>query len=318
MSERLLITGGTGFVGSHLAEHLTSEAPGWDLHLTSFGSPTQGAELGLPSSQLHQLDLTEIKAVEALLAHLRPDVIIHLAALASVGNSFSQAAAVLSNNIVLQQQLLDAITRIVPKARLLIVSSAEVYGHSAPDEFPIDESHPLRPINPYGVSKAAQDLLAQSYFYSHQLDVVRVRPFNHTGERQSPAFALPAFARQIVAVERGEQAVIKVGNLTPERDVSDVKDVVRAYWLLVNQGVAGEVYNLGSGQARSMESILNEMIGLAQVSIKYQVDEKLWRAAELARMVADASKLKALGWSPEIPFATTLSRLLNWWRAQPS
>lgn len=311
----VLITGGTGFVGSHLIEYLT-QLPGLEVHTTSYGDIPTYLEGSIDASHIHTVDLTDRSATITVLKTVKPDVIVHLAAFAAVGSSYEQAARVLQNNIILQQQFLSSAAEVTPTARILAVSSAEVYGISEPAELPINELHPLRPINPYAVSKVAQDLLAYSYTISHKLDIVRVRPFNHIGERQTTAFAIPSFASQIVAIERGEQQSLRVGNLDAQRDITDVKDMVRAYWLLVEQGRSSEVYNVGTGRSVSMQNVVEQLQHMAKVKITVVSDPERQRPADIPIMTADSSKIASLGWQPTIELETSLERILDWWRQQ--
>ena len=318
MSERILITGGTGFVGSHLFEHLlgSTDLSKTSIHLTHYGSMDANQEVDFSSAKLHAINLLEYDRVLELFELVKPTQVYHLAALASVGQSFDQASKVITANTQLQLNVLEAIAKVVPSCRVLIIGSAEEYGVSLPDELPISENHPLRPVNPYGVSKVTQDLLAYSYTISHSLQIVRVRPFNHTGERQTAQFAIPAFASQIVEVERGTQESVMVGSLEAKRDISDVLDVAKAYELLMRQGKVGEVYNLGSGFSISMKEVLAMMIQLSTSQIITAEDQVRMRPSDIPIMVADISRIKELGWQPTIPLENTLQRVLEWWRKQ--
>ena len=318
--KRILITGGTGFAGSHLVEHLlanpTDEAQ--ILHVTHFGNrlPKMFDSFGV--DQVHRVDLQNAQLVHDLLQAVQPTEIYHLAAIASVASSYSRAALVIQNNTSVQLNLLESMQRFAPEARLLVIGSAEEYGISLPNELPITEEHPLRPINPYAVSKVTQDLLAYSYFISSKLNIVRVRPFNHTGERQTTDFVIPSFISQIVKIERAEQTRLYVGNLDVKRDISDVKDVVAAYQVVMEKGDAGAVYNIGSGQSVSMRDVLDTLVSMATIPIDIQVDEAKVRPMDIPDMVADISKMKEIGWIPMIERDETLKRVLHWWRAQPS
>lgn len=309
----ILITGGTGFVGSHLVEYLLSTGQ-TNAHVTAYGSLDSFVSTLLPPEQIHNLDLTDQIATAALFQELKPTVVYHLAAFSSVGSSFEIVSQVIQNNTQLQLNVLDAIRQITPQARALIIGSAEEYGVSEPSEIPISEVHPLRPSNPYAVSKVTQDLLAYAYTQAYDLDIVRVRPFNHTGERQSTAFAIPAFIEQIIKIEQGKQATLHVGNLEAVRDFTDVKDVVAAYNLLVEHGLKGEVYNLGSGQGRSLREVVELLQSFATCSIALETDASRLRPSDVPVMIADSSKIRALGWKPSIPLETTLERMLEWTR----
>lgn len=309
-----LITGGTGFVGRHLTEYLLATQADTDWHLTSFGRnrefPTDLAE----KVTIHQLDLTDLNATQTLVNQINPNKIYHLASISLVGGSFEQGSQIMQNNIKLQLNLLEAIKQMPTPARLLNIGSADGYGISLPTELPIKEDHPFRPVNPYAVSKVSQDLLAYAYATAHRLPVIRVRPFNHTGEGQLPVFVVPEFCRQIAAVERGEAEVVKVGDLSAIRDFTDVKDMVKAYALLMERGEVGEVYNIGSGVGIKIGDILERLIKLAKVEIKVEQDTSRLRPSDISEMVADSSKIVKLGWQPQIQLDKTLERVLNYWR----
>lgn len=309
---RILVTGGTGFAGSFLVEHLL--ASGFtDIHVTSL-TPSTETWL-LPAEHIHAVDLSQADSVRDLIKKLQPTQIYHLAALSEVGNSFNQAAKTITNNTLLQLNILEAVREFTPQARLVIVGSAQEYDiHKPIPATGIDEEHPLGPANPYAVSKVTQDLLALSYHYSYQLDVVIARPFNHIGERQAPAFAIPSFAQQIVAVERGQQSEIKIGNLDAIRDFTDVKDVVRAYAVLMEKGSVGQAYNIGSGHGVSMKKILDQLISLANQEIPVTTDPTKLRPHDAPSVITNISKISALGWQPQIPLEDTLKRVIEYWR----
>jgi GDP-4-dehydro-6-deoxy-D-mannose reductase len=320
MSDRVLITGGTGFAGSHLIEYLLAQGQ-TDIHTTSFGSSTGFVHEILPSDHIHKVDLTSGEATSALLTKLQPTVIYHLAAFATVGTSFGQAANVLENNLKLQLSLLEAVKASATKPRVLVVGSGMEYDvllaqAERPQANPLllSELDRLGPISPYAVSKVMQDLLGLSYHYSYSLDIVRARPFNHIGERQTDEFAIPSFAAQIVAVEQGKKQQLEVGNLSAVRDFTDVKDVVVAYKLLIEQGKNGEVYNIGSGRGSTMQEILDQLCALSTTTIKVVSDPAKFRPLDVPSMVADNGKIAALGWQPRIALADTLQRIVEYWR----
>lgn len=320
-STSILITGGTGFVGSHLVEELLHQ--GFEnIFVTNYGPESGHVGTLLPSERIVPLNLTDREAVYALLQRLQPQAIFHLASIAVVGDSFEKAAKIFQNNISLQLNLFDAVKEVSSHTRILTVGSGAEYGMIQPgmtqpqETVQITEDFPLQPINPYAVSKVTQDLLGLSYFLSYGLDIVRTRPFNHTGERQTSDFAIPAFAKQIVQFERGELEKLSVGNLEGIRDFTDVKDVVKAYILLMEKGEAGEVYNIGSGQGYSMRKILDMMIELSGRPISVEIDPQKMRPLDVPVVIADYRKLKALGWMPEIGLRETLERVLIEWRGR--
>ena len=310
----ILITGGTGFAGSHLVEYLL-ELGFTNVHVTTYAAKNSFVEQLLPASQVHQLNLTDLAATLSLFQQLQPQQIYHLAAFASVGTSYDKAVQTMSNNSLLQWSVLEALRLSCPTARLLAVGSAQEYDFfQIKGEQTIDEQTPLGPINPYGVSKVDQDLLALSYAYSYDLDIVRVRPFNHTGERQTREFAIPEFARQIVAIEKGEQSELQVGNLSVVRDMSDVKDVVKAYVSVMKKGNKREVYNIGSGQGHSMQEILELLISQASIPVHVVQDASRLRPLDVPYVVANIDKITALGWQPQISLTATVARVLEYWR----
>jgi GDP-4-dehydro-6-deoxy-D-mannose reductase len=316
----ILITGGTGFAGSHLVELLLESYSAENIHVTSYSSKTTIVDSLLAPQNIHQLNLRDVAATKSLIAAIKPDQIYHLAAIAQVGGSFGKAAEVFTNNFQLQFSLLEAVKETAPKSKVLIVGSAQEYdvitAAKQNKQVLLDENAPLGPSNPYGVSKVTQDLLALSYFYSYQLSIVRVRPFNHIGERQSLGFAVADFAQQIVAVERGDQTEIKVGNLEAERDFTDVKDMVSAYKIVMEKGKLGEAYNIGSGKGVSIQFILDSLVSLSDAAVLVVVDSTKLRPLDVKSIVANTEKIQSLGWKPEIPLDTTLQRVLDYWRSQ--
>jgi len=309
---KVLVTGASGFAGSHLVEALVAEKK-HEVFGTVYGTPGYIGDI-LDAQHIVAIDLTSQEKVQELFQSIKPDYVFHLAAFAAVGNSFEKALITIQNNTVLQMNLLEAVRQYCPDSRLLIVGSAEEYGISKPEEVPINENHPFRPANPYAVSKVSQDLLAYAFAQSYHLNIVRVRPFNHIGERQTPDFAIPAFAQQIVRIERGEQQKLQVGNLDAIRDFTDVKDVVSAYMLLMEKGQVGEVYNIGSGVGRKMLDMLNMLVSQAKVAVPIEQDQEKLRPIDVPIVIADVSKLKSLGWKIDHPIEETLSRVLEWWR----
>ncbi|OGV96079.1 hypothetical protein A2W24_00890 [Microgenomates group bacterium RBG_16_45_19] len=313
--KRVLITGISGFAGSHLAESLVRKKK-YEIYGTVFGDGYQ--PVGVPKHQLVKLNLIDREATLTLIKKIQPEWIFHLAALSSPAKSFFDPRETLTNNIEAQVNILDGALGDKKIERLLVIGSAEEYGQVTENDLPIDEKVNLNPVSPYAVSKIAQDFLGRQYFLSHQLPVIRVRPFNHTGERQAPLFVVPAFAKQIAEIEKSKtEATMKVGNLKSYRDFSDVKDMVEAYRLAMEQGKLGEVYNLGSGQAYQIERVLTELLLMSRVKIKVVTDPKRWQPSDVPKLVADSGKFKRLtGWQTTIPFSETLTRVLDYWRKQ--
>lgn len=308
---RLLITGINGFVGGHLADYLlhTGGDDIWGL--------ARSSTLAWPHLHGHvqfvQADLLAPAQVSQALAQVRPDVIFHLASQTFIPESFRDPAATLSTNIFAQLHLFLATIEHRLTSRMLVVTSNEVYGRVPPAGMPINEDTPLRPATPYGVSKAAQDLLASQYHQSHQLDIVRVRPFNHIGPRQTERFVAASFACQIARIEQGLQSpIIQVGDLSTQRDFTDVRDMVRAYALAVTAGESGQVYNLGSGQPVAIQTLLDTLVAASQVAVEIQRDPARIRPVDLPLVACDATRFRQrTGWQPAIPLTQTLHDILE-------
>ncbi len=320
LDSKILITGGTGFVGSHLVEELLHRGYS-QVYVTSFSGKGDYVGELLDNDHILKADLSNRDETLDLFESIQPEVIFHLASIAVVGDSFEKAAQIFQNNISLQLNVLDAIKTHVPTAKTLVIGSGAEYGvipqpkfNTSNQELTISEDFPLNPANPYAVSKVTQDLLALSYVYSYDLDIVRARPFNHIGERQTTDFAVPAFAQQIINIERGKQHSIQVGNLDSIRDFTDVKDVVKAYIRLLEKGTKGEVYNVGSGQGYSMREILDKMCSYSSATIQIEIDQNRVRPLDVPVAIADNTKLKTLGWKPVIAIEQTLERILDEWR----
>jgi GDP-4-dehydro-6-deoxy-D-mannose reductase len=312
----------TGFAGSHLADFLVQE-PG--LQVYGVGLPSDstrnldhllGREDGRVS--LQRIDLNDYAATLALLDAVQPNLIFHLAAQASIGRSWSHPAETLVNNMTAQVNILQAVVESGLGPRILVVGSADEYGLVAAEDLPIDEETPLRPLNPYAVSKVAQDYLGLQYHLSHDLPIVRVRPFNHVGPRQGPGFVVPDFCLQIAEVEAGRRApILRVGNLAARRDFTDVRDMVRGYFLALTRGVPGQVYNIGSGQACAIEAILAQLVALSSASLRIETDPERLRPSDVPELVCDARRFReATGWQPSYTLTQTLSDALNDWRAR--
>jgi GDP-4-dehydro-6-deoxy-D-mannose reductase len=313
---RVLITGITGFVGSHLAEFALAQ--GTQVFGSSrWRSKTENVDHLRDRVELIECDLRDLSSVQHLLETSNPDLIFHLAAQSFVHASWHAPAETMTTNIISQVNLLEALCARRSTARFLVVGSSEEYGLAFEDELPIKETNPLRPLSPYAVSKVAQDLMGYQYFMSYRLPIVRTRGFNHEGPRRGDVFATSNFARQIAEIEAGRrEPVIHVGNLAARRDYTDVRDIIRGYWLLLQQGEPGEVYNLASGRAWVIQEILDFLLGESRVrSIAVKEDPARLRPSDVPVLVGDAAKArKAVGWAPEIPFERTLRDLLGYWR----
>lgn len=305
----VLITGATGFAGGHLIESLAGSH-----RLVGWGRSTPRPELAhLVESQT--VDLLDREQVRQAIASLKPATIFHLAGAPQVAESWRDTTKPLAGNVLATAHLLDAVRRAGLACRVVVTGSAAVY---APSDTPIKEGGSLAPGNPYALSKLAQEQLAMRAFADDGLDVVMVRPFNHTGPRQPPAFVAPSMARQIALIEKGDvEPVIRVGNLDARRDFTDVRDVVRAYTSLAAAGKTGEIYNVGSGVGRSIQSLLDALRSRARVEVRVEVDPERLRPAETSALVADTTKLRErTGWHPEISFESMLDDLLGYWRSE--
>jgi GDP-4-dehydro-6-deoxy-D-mannose reductase len=313
---KALITGAGGFVGGHLCTHLLAHTD-WDLVGTVYPHPvdTQPAD---PRLRLVHADLRDLAGVQALVDQVQPSHIFHLAAQSFVPASFADPWDTLENNIRAQLNLLEAVRRSGREVWVLVVGSNEEYGAPGPDELPLTETSPLRPNNPYAVSKVTQDFLGFQYYAAYGLPVVRVRPFNHTGPGQAPRFVAPAFASQIAHIEAGlQEAVMMVGNLDAARDFTDVRDIVRAYHLAVTQGEPGEVYNLASGRAQPVQGLLETLLSYSRVEIRVERDPDRYRPVDVPVVYGNAEKFRQrTGWEPQIRFEQTLQDVLDYWREQ--
>lgn len=310
---RALITGITGFAGGCLAQILIDQGDEvfgvsrWRRH----GLEHLNREI-VPLTT----DLRDPTVVDNILSDIRPDVIYHLAGQAFVPTAWADPWATIESNIRPQLNILQAMVQQKSKARLLVVASNQVYGHVKKEDLPVTEETPFRPENPYGVSKVAQDMLGLQYYLSHNIDVIRVRAFNHIGPRQSSSFVASSFAKQIAEIEAGlTEPVIAVGNLEAERDFTDVYDVTRAYALLMEKGEAGEVYNVGTGKAHSIHYLLDILLSCSSAKIDIQQDTERLRPSDVSIIYADNRKLCATtGWQATFTFEESLRRVLDYWR----
>ncbi|MFQ3535626.1 MAG: GDP-mannose 4,6-dehydratase [Aggregatilineales bacterium] len=311
-----LITGAGGFVGRHLLTYLCQHMSHLTLHGTLFSSSERRTDLEALGCQLWTLDLRDAEAVRDLLAQVRPERIYHLAGQAFVPRSFAAPWETLEVNIRGTLNLLEAARTLGLAARILVVSSADIYGAAPPDALPLTESAPFIPSSPYSVSKIAQDMLAWQFARAHSMYIVRARPFNHIGTGQNIDFAVPNWASQIAAIELGQrEPVVSVGNLDAARDFTDVRDVVRAYALALERGTAGAVYNVCSGTPQTMQHILETLISLSQTPIAVRVDPERVRPIEIPTLYGSYARLKAdTDWQPQISLAQSLRDVLNEWR----
>ncbi|MFQ5575446.1 MAG: GDP-mannose 4,6-dehydratase [Anaerolineae bacterium] len=311
---RVLITGITGFAGGHLAMHLARntavELYGIDRNATRLPAALQGR------ATVFEGDLLVESFVKEVLQQVRPTAVFHLAGQAFVPAAWENPWETFQLNVLPQLNLFKASLELGLTARFVTVTSGKLYGHVPPERMPLNEETPFQPDNPYDLSKVTQDLMARQYFFSHNLPVIRARPFNHIGPRQSPNFVTSSFARQIARAEAGlALPVVKVGNLSAARDFSDVRDVVRAYALLMDNGRPGQAYNIGSGRAVTIRQILDMLVGMSRVTIKVEPDPARMRPVDQPISYGDIGKIAAhVGWRPEISLEESLRQVLDYWR----
>jgi GDP-4-dehydro-6-deoxy-D-mannose reductase len=312
---RTLVTGITGFAGSHLAEFLLEE--GHEVFgARRLRSPLANVSHLQGKLTLLDTELTDQTSVDSLLEQAKPDLIFHLAAMSFVKASWAYPGFTLFNNLSSQLCIFEAIRSLKLDPRIQIAGSSEEYGHAEESELPLREDSPLRPMSPYGVSKVAQDMLAYQYFQSYGLKTIRTRAFNHTGPRRGEVFASSSFAKQIAEIELGKrEPVIRVGNLDAQRDFSDVRDVVRAYYFACTKGEPGEVYNICSGKSVTIREMLDILLGLAKCKVRVETDASRLRPSDVQLLRGDATKFqRAVGWAPKYDLPTTLADLLDYWR----
>ncbi|PKQ28059.1 MAG: GDP-mannose 4,6-dehydratase [Candidatus Anoxymicrobium japonicum] len=315
---KVLITGITGFVGSHLAEYCLARGDVEVFGTVRWRSRMDNVEGITDDITLMDCDLKDSVAVRHCLAQVKPDYIFHLAAQSYVPTSWKAPVETICTNMVSEINLFEAMRELhlVDSTRIQLAGSSEEYGMVFADEIPIKETNPLRPLSPYGVSKVGQDLLGYQYHMSYGLYVVRTRAFNHTGPRRGDVFVSSNFSRQIATIEKGKvEPVIKVGNLDARRDFTDVRDMVKAYWLALERGEVGEVYNLGSGTDVTIKKMLDILLSFSDIKIETLKDPERMRPSDVQILLADTTKFFDLtGWKPEIPLEKTLEDLLNYWR----
>lgn len=316
---KVLITGASGFVGHHLAAYLTSEG-GYSLYGTTYGDDPSST-LTQQLSAIYQLDIRDAGAVLEMLREVQPDLIVHLAAQSHVPTAFRNPWGTLDTNIRGTLNILEAMKSLeLHDTSMVNVISSAIYGVVQPDDLPINERQPFNPGDPYAVSKITQDSLGIQYANAYNLKVMQARAFNHTGPGQRASFAIPSFAMQIARIEQGlAPPVLKVGNLAPERDYTDVRDMVRAYVMIGLRGKPGEAYNVASGVAKSMATYVDYLLQIATVDIRIEVDEDRLRPIDLPCLSGDSTKLRQhTGWEPQIPIKQTLRDVLERSRQQVS
>jgi GDP-4-dehydro-6-deoxy-D-mannose reductase len=314
--ERVLITGITGFVGSHLSEFLLDK--GFEVHgIERWRSRTENIDHIKDKINLIRADMRDAHSIKEVISKVEPHYIFHLAAQSYVPMSWTAPADTLETNIIGTVNLFEAVRKTNIDPKIHVAGSSEEYGMVYPNEVPIKETNPLRPLSPYGVSKVAQDKLSYQYNKSYGLKTVVTRAFNHTGPRRGEVFVTSNFCKQVVEIEKGlKEPIIKVGNLDSKRDFSDVRDVVNAYYLALQKCDFGDVYNVCSGKAISMKELLDIILNLSNVKdIKIVEDSARMRPSDVQILQGDYTKFKEkTGWHPKIPFDKTMKDLLDYWR----
>ncbi len=308
---KALIIGGGGFVGKYLAFHLHNDCK-WNVSVTKIEKET----IDLDYVDIFNLDILDIEAVKAVIKEVMPDYIFHLAAQSSVYLAWKNPALTVDINIKGAINLLDAIRSIEEyNPKILLVGSGEEYGHIRESETPVSEENVLRPGNIYAVTKAAQNFIGRIYADAYKMNIIMVRAFNHIGPGQLPNFVVSDFCKQVAEIEKEGKGVIKVGNLSAMRDFTDVRDVVRAYSLLIKKGKSGETYNVGSGKAVSIDEILKMIIDISGADITVEIDENKLRPVDIKIIEADISKLVSeTGWKRNFKLEETIFDTLEFWR----
>ncbi len=313
---KVLITGITGFVGSHLADFLLGKGNIEVYGIERWRSNCENIEHIEDKIRLIECDIRDSSSVKKVVEEVRPERIFHLAAQSFVFTSWHAPAETLTTNIIGELNIFEAIRELGINPKIHIAGSSEEYGMVDKSELPIKETNSLRPLSPYAVSKVGQDLLGYQYYMSHGLNIISTRAFNHTGPRRGEVFVCSDFAKQIARIKKGKQEpVISVGNLEAIRDFSDVRDIVKAYWLAMEKCKSGEVYNICSGRGYKISEVLEILLLLSKVNVKIRQNPNKMRPCDVPILVGDSSKFrKQTGWKPEIPFEQTLKDLLVYWR----
>ncbi|MEE9257288.1 MAG: GDP-mannose 4,6-dehydratase [bacterium] len=318
MAERVLITGITGFAGSHLVEYLLTLDGVEVFGFRRWRSRTEHIDHLTEQVSIIECDLRDQSSVSRALEEIRPEKIFHLAAQSFVPTSWNAPEESLHTNIIGALHLFEGVRQAGIDPMIQVACSSEEYGMVHPEEVPIKETNPLRPLSPYAVSKVGADMLAYQYFQSFGMKIVRTRGFNHTGPRRGDVFVCSNFAKQIAEIEKGRrEPVIRVGNLEARRDFTDVRDMVRAYWLSLIHCEPGEAYNISSDVSRPIQEVLDMLLARSEARVRVETDPSRLRPSDVQILQGDSTKFRdATGWRPEIPFEQTLQDILDYWRAR--
>lgn len=310
MMKKALVIGAAGFVGNYLVNELHNNS------IAPYVTKLPHEEFKGQFAQIYDLDILDKDAVVDVLYEIQPDYVFHLAAQSSVGVAWKNPQLTVDVNIKGSINVMDAVRELYYKPRILLIGSGEEYGHIRSEETPIVEENVLRPGNIYAATKACQNMIGSIYAKAYDMELMMVRAFNHIGPGQAPLFVVSDFCKQVAEIEKGiREPVIMVGNLAAKRDFTDVRDVVRAYVKLIQEGKAGETYNVGSGNAQEIRQILEKVVAMSERKIRVETDPNKIRPVDVPIIEADISKLNGLtGWKPEIPIEQTIRETLDYWR----
>lgn len=311
---KVMIIGITGFAGTFMHQLLAHIE---DINLYgTFRHSTKNRNIAdnFAKATLFECDVNDFYSIEKVLSEVQPDIIFHFASYVSVFSSFKNPLPTFQTNIIGTTNLLEAVKKIVPATKILLPGSAEEYGKVPKDKMPIKENYPLNPVNPYAISKKVQEEIGLYYFKTFGLNIYFTRTFHYTGTGQLLGFVCSDLAKQIVDVENSKIKSIKVGNLEAKRDFTDIRDVVNAYWVIINIGKVGEVYNVCRGESIKIQEILDKLIKFSGKDISVEIDENKFRPSDVPDFVGDDTKLKSLGWVPQHAIDDSLNALLDWWR----
>lgn len=312
---KILITGITGFVGKHLSDYLKKVNNIKIYGLDKFMLEKKKENELFKDIKIYQCDLMNYEDILKIIRNTKPDIIFHLAAQSVVSRSWDIPSETIMTNIISELNLFKAVLEIKINPVIQIAGSSDEYGYVKQNEIPISEENLLRPVTPYAVSKIGQDFLGYQFFKSYGLKIIRTRAFNSTGPGRSEIFSTSNFAKQIAEIEKKKKKPeIFVGDLSVKRDFLDVRDVCEAYWVVVQRGKPGEVYNISSGKGYTIEEILRIYISFSNVKIKIIKDKSRMRVADSKILIGNNEKLKALGWKQKISLEDSLLDLLNYWR----